>query len=124
MRVLSVDDSEPIRRFIKTAVDVLGFEFLEAADGKAALELLEEERGEIDLILLDWHMPMMDGMQVLEALKADHRFEDIPVTMVTQETEMDRVTEAINKGAKNYLIKPFSQEDLTGKIMESLGLEL
>ena len=73
MRILSVDDSEPIRRFIKTAVDVLGFEFLEAIDGQAALQLLEEEGGKVDLILLDWNMPVMDGMQLLETIKADDR---------------------------------------------------
>lgn len=122
MRILSVDDSDATRRFIKSAIDVLGFEFLEAADGKAGLEALEEEKGKVDLILLDWHMPVMDGMEMLTRLKADDLFKDIPVTMVTTETERHKIFEAVEKGAKNYLIKPFSQADLIGKIMESLGM--
>ena len=69
-------------------------------------------------------MPVMDGMEMLEALKANEKFKDIPVTMVTVEIERDEIHKAIEKGAKNYLIKPFSQEKLIGKIMESLNMEL
>jgi two-component system chemotaxis response regulator CheY len=103
---------------------VLGFEFLEAADGKQGMEILDRENGRIDLILLDRHMPVMDGMEMLEALKGSDRFKDIPVTMVTVELERDEIHKAISKGAKNYLIKPFSQENLIGKIMESLNMGL
>ena len=124
MRIMSVDDSEATRKFIKGAVDVLGFEFLEAADGKEGLEVLEKENGNVDLILLDWNMPGMDGMEMLEILKSNDLFKDIPVTMVTTESERHKVVEAIDKGAKNYLMKPFSQEILVGKIMEGLGMEL
>jgi len=122
MRILSVDDSKATRQFIKRAIDVLGFEFLEAADGKEGLELLEKEKGNIDLILLDWRMPIMDGMEMLEALKSSDLFKDIPVTFVSSELEQEKVSEAVAKGAKNYLIKPFTQEDLIGKIMDSLEM--
>jgi len=121
---MSVDDSEATRKFIKGTVEVLGFEFLEAADGKEGLEILEKENGNVDLILLDWNMPVMDGMEMLEILKSNDLFKDIPVTMVTTEIERHKVIEAIDKGAKNYLMKPFSQEVLVGKIMEGLGMEL
>jgi two-component system chemotaxis response regulator CheY len=121
---MSVDDSEATRKFIKSAVDVLGFEFIEAADGKEGLEVLEKENGNVNLILLDWKMPVMDGMEMLEILKSSDLFKDIPVTMVSTESERHKVVEAIDKGAKNYLIKPFSQEVLIGKIMEGLGMEL
>jgi len=124
MKILSVDDSKATRQFIKRAVDVLGFEFLEAADGKEGLELLNQEEGNIDLILLDWKMPVMDGMEMLEILKSSNLYKDIPVTFVSTELERQKVSDAVNKGAKNYLIKPFSQEDLIGKIMDSLGMEL
>ena len=124
MRIMSVDDSRSTRQFIQNAIDVLGFEFLEAADGKEALEALERENGNVDLILLDWNMPVMDGMEMLEKVKADDRFKDIPVTMVTTEIERPKVVQAISKGAKNYVMKPFSQEDLIAKIMESLGMGL
>ncbi len=123
MRIISVDDSKATRQFVKNAVDVLGFEFLEAADGKEGLEVLGKEKGNVDLILLDWYMPVMNGMEMLEALKSDDLLKDIPVTMVTTESERDKVFEAIEKGAQNYLMKPFTQEDLIGKIIESLGIE-
>jgi two-component system chemotaxis response regulator CheY len=124
MRILSVDDSAATRHFIKKAIDVLGFEFLEAGDGRQGLEILKREKGQVDLILLDRHMPEMDGMEMLEALKTDTQFKNIPVTMVTVELERDEIHKALEKGAKNYLIKPFSQENLIGKIMESLNIEL
>jgi two-component system chemotaxis response regulator CheY len=122
MRVLSVDDSATARLYVKRAVEVLGFEFLEAAGAKEAFELLAREEGKVDLILLDWHMPEMDGMGMLKLLKADARFKDIPITMVTTEVERASVIEAIEAGAKHYVMKPFAMEALVAKILESLGL--
>lgn len=124
MRILSVDDSAATRHFIRKAVEVLGFDFLEAADGKQGIEVLEREQGKVDLILLDRHMPVMDGLEMLVAIKAVDTFKDIPVTMVTVEMERDEIQGAIAKGAKNYLIKPFSQENLIGKIMEGLEMNI
>lgn len=124
MRILSVDDSAATRYFIRKAVDVLGFEFLEAADGKQGLEILDRENGMVDLILLDRHMPVMDGMAMLEELKANDKYKRIPVTMVTVEVERAEIQRAIAGGAKNYLIKPFTQENLIGKILESLNMTL
>ncbi|MCF6239530.1 MAG: response regulator [Candidatus Marinimicrobia bacterium] len=122
MRILSVDDSTATRFFIKKAIEVLGFDFLEAVDGKEGIEVLKRENGNIDLILLDRHMPVMDGLEMLQAVKADDSYKDIPVTMVTVETERKEIQKAISMGAKNYLIKPFTQENLIGKIMESLEM--
>ena len=124
MRILSVDDSAATRYFIKKAVDVLGFEFLEAVDGKQGLEVLDKENGKIDLILLDRHMPVMDGMEMLKELKTNEKLKMIPVTMVTVEVERDEIQRAIAGGAKNYLIKPFTLENLIGKILESLNMVL
>jgi len=124
MRILSVDDSAATRYFIKKAVDVLGFEFLEAVDGKQGLEVLDRENGKIDLILLDRHMPVMDGMEMLKELKTNEKLKMIPVTMVTVEVERDEIQRAIAGGAKNYLIKPFTLENLIGKILESLNMVL
>lgn len=122
MRIMSIDDSRATRQIIRNAVEVLGFDFLEAADGKEGLEVLERENGNVDLILLDWNMPVMTGMEMLTRIKSDERFKGIPVTMVTTEIERNKVVEAISSGAKNYVMKPFTQEDLIGKIMESLGM--
>lgn len=121
MKILSVDDSAAARQFVRNAVEVLGFDLLEADNGKSALEVLEKE-GAVDLVLLDWNMPVMNGMEFLTAIKADSRFKEIPVTMVTTEIERHKVIQAISAGAKNYMMKPYSQEDLIGKIMESLGM--
>lgn len=122
MNILSVDDSKIIRNVIRGAVDVLGYDFFEACDGVEALEILESMEEKIDLILLDWNMPNMDGLTFLKKIKQDDRFSAIPVIMVTTEVDRNRVIEAIQEGARNYVMKPFSQEDLIAKIMESLGL--
>jgi two-component system, chemotaxis family, chemotaxis protein CheY len=122
MKVLSADDSLMIRRVIKNAVDVLGFEFLEAKDGQEAIEIMEKEYLNVGLVLLDWNMPRLNGLEVLKKLKSDDRFRPIPVVMVTTEVERTRVIEAISAGAKNYVMKPFSHEDLMAKIMQSMGL--
>ena len=124
MKILSVDDSKATRQFIKRAIDVLGFEFLEAADGKEGLEILNTEGGRVDLILLDWNMPVMDGIEMLKIIKSSRLLKDIPVTFVSTEQERQKISEALNNGAKNFLIKPFSQEDLIGKFLESLGMEV
>jgi two-component system chemotaxis response regulator CheY len=123
MRILAIDDSKATREFMKSAIDVLGFEFLEAANGKEGLEVLEKEKGRVDLILLDWYMPIMDGMEILQLLKSTDQFKDIPITMVTTETNLSKVKQAVEKGATNYLMKPFSQEELVGKIIEALGMK-
>lgn len=122
MRILTVDDARSIREYIRNAVDVLGHELLEAEDGREGLRVLEREKGNVDLVLLDWNMPEMNGMEMLETMKCDNRFKHIPVTMVTTETERHRVVEAVGAGAKNYLMKPFTQEELAAKIMETFGM--
>jgi two-component system chemotaxis response regulator CheY len=124
MRVLCVDDSRATRNIIRCAVDLLNFEFLEASNGREAMELLEQEKEGIDLVLLDWNMPEMDGITLLKILKADPRFQKIPVTMVTTEVERHKVIEAIGAGAHNYVMKPFTQENLIEKIMDSLGMQV
>jgi two-component system chemotaxis response regulator CheY len=121
MKVLSVDDSSLIRRVVRGAVEVLGYELVEACDGVAALELLEVQYKEIVLALLDWNMPRMDGFTLLTKMKEDERFKHIPIAMVTTEVERLKVIRAIKAGAINYVMKPFSQEELSKKILECLG---
>lgn len=123
MKILCVDDSAAIRRIIRNSIDVLGFETVEAADGLQGWETLEKMGSDIKLVLLDWNMPNLDGYSLLVKIKQDPRFVDIPVTMVTTESERAKVVQAIKAGARNYLVKPFSAEDLKTKIMESIGME-
>lgn len=123
-KILAVDDSRMMQRIISGAIEMLGYDALLAGNGKEALEVLETEKDEVALILLDWNMPEMNGYETLKALKADDRLKDIPVMMVTTESEQKNVIQAIQSGAKHYLTKPFSQQDLASRIMECLGIGL
>ena len=121
MKILSVDDSAIIRKIIRGTTEVLGYEFLEAANGEEALSVLQNEHDNVSLILLDWNMPVMDGFSTLKAVKSDARFSGIPVMMVTTEGEKNHVVQAIKAGATHYLIKPFTPEDLMTHMMECIG---
>jgi len=122
MKILTVDDSRAIRMIIGGVVATLGYEVVEADCGVSALKVLSGSSDDIGLVLLDWNMPGMNGLEVLKAIKADERFKDIPVMMVTTEGEKKNIIQAIQAGATNYLIKPFTQEELAAKIMECLGM--
>lgn len=121
MKLLSVDDSNLVRKIMRGAAEVLDYELLEAADGIEALQLLQNEKGHVDLILLDWNMPGMNGYDFLLTVKADERYSHIPVMMVTTETEKANIIQAIQAGAVHYMTKPFTIEELVKKILESLG---
>ncbi|MFZ5985945.1 MAG: response regulator [Bacillota bacterium] len=121
MKILSVDDSAMIRKIIKGAAQVLEFELLEASDGYEALKVLEEEYQNIELILLDWNMPGMNGYELLQKIKDHNMFRNIPVMMVTTESEKKNVVKAIQAGASHYMTKPFTFEELIKKILECLG---
>jgi len=123
VKILSIDDSMIIRKIIRSLVDTIGLEFLEAPNGQEALNLLESTYQEVGLIILDWNMPVMDGYTTLQELKSDSRFVDIPVIMVTTENEKMNIIKAVQAGAKQYLSKPFNQEDLLVKMMQCIGME-
>jgi two-component system chemotaxis response regulator CheY len=110
-----------MRRIIGRTVDLLGFGFLEAGNGQAGLEVLAQHHADIALIILDVNMPEMDGFQFLERIKAHDSYRNIPVMMLTTESERGKIIQAIKAGAANYLCKPFSTDDLAVKITESLG---
>ncbi len=122
MKILTVDDSRMIRTIIKGVIETLDYEAVEAECGAAALEVLGKQGAEIALVLLDWNMPGMNGLEVLKAIKADDSLRHIPVMMVTTEAEKGNIVRAIQSGAANYLTKPFQQQDLVTKIMECLGM--
>ncbi|EIW20283.1 MULTISPECIES: response regulator [Pelosinus] len=121
MKILSVDDSAIIRKIIRSGVEVLDYELVEAADGIEALTILEESFEEIILILLDWNMPGMDGLVFLEKIKNTASLKHIPVMMVTTESEKENIIRAIQAGAINYLVKPFTIEELMKKVLECMG---
>jgi len=121
MKILSVDDSATMRRIIGRAVSMMGYEFLEAANGVDAMALLEERHAEISLVIMDINMPEMDGIQALEAIKASPLLKHIPVMMVTTDSDRSRIIQAVQAGAANYVTKPFSHDDLVAKIADTLG---
>jgi two-component system, chemotaxis family, chemotaxis protein CheY len=116
-KILSVDDSAIIRKIIKSAVEVLRYELLEASDGEEAISILNAENN-IRLILLDWNMPGMNGYDFLKIAKSHAVFKSIPIMMVTTESEKENIIKAVQAGVSNYLIKPFSTEELVKKIMQ------
>lgn len=120
-KILSVDDSATMRRMVGRVVATLGLELLEAAHGLEALEVLRRNPGEVALVVLDVNMPELDGEQTLLEIKRDPLLQGIPVMMLTTESERTRVLGFIQAGAANYLMKPFTPEDLSTKIAGCLG---
>lgn len=121
MRILTVDDSRIVRKIIKTAIQTLEMEQVEAENAVEALEELEKFDGCVDLILLDWNMPGMDGLELLKIIKGEQRYYNIPIMMVTTESSSENIRAAIKAGASHYMIKPFSIEELIKRILECLG---
>ncbi len=121
MKVLVVDDSRMVRRLIGGAAEVLGYEVIEAGNSRVALEMLEHEANEIAAITLDINMPEMNGLECLQALKANERFAQIPVIMVTSESEKRMILEAIRQGARHYITKPFTPDEVTKCLLDVIG---
>ncbi len=116
MRMLLVDDSATMRRIQKTQLEGLGVDYIvEAGDGEEALSVLQENMP-IDVILLDWNMPVMDGMTFLKKVRTDAAYAGVKIVMCTSESEKSKVVEAMKEGVTNYVIKPFTQEVLKDKL--------
>ena len=120
MKLLLVDDSNTMRRIQKNTLQNLGFnEVDEAEDGEEALKKVAAN--EYDLVLMDWNMPNLSGLDALKKMKADDQLKNIPVMMVTSESEKSRIVEAIQAGAANYVVKPFKPNILEEKIKAVLA---
>jgi two-component system chemotaxis response regulator CheY len=120
MNVLLVDDSKTMRNIQKAALATLGaVTTSEAADGVEGMKAIAAAPAPFDLILVDWNMPNMNGLEMVQAVrKTDRR---TPIIMVTTEGEKERVIEAIKAGASNYVLKPFKTEDFVAKIQVTLA---
>jgi two-component system chemotaxis response regulator CheY len=119
MRALIVDDSRFVRGFLRGLLEERGIECEEAADGRAGLDRLLGG-APFDLALVDWNMPVMDGLEMLKRLRAEG-FTEVKVMMVTTEAENDFILRALDAGADEYLMKPFDDEALSEKLA-MLGL--
>ena len=115
MQALIVDDSRTTRRLIGDIMRSMEFEVAEAGDGREALEQLSK-LGTADVVLVDWNMPVMNGIEFVKAVRANSKYADIPLLMVTTETEMDQMALAFMAGVNEYLMKPFDAEMVRGKL--------
>jgi two-component system chemotaxis response regulator CheY len=122
VNVLIVDDSSSMRSVIKKTIKVSGFDvgkFLEAADGKEAMQVLTDEW--VDILLTDINMPNMNGLELIGEMKKDEVLRSIPVVMVTTEGSKRRVQEAMEVGARGYIMKPFLPEEIKRTLHTILG---
>ena len=115
MKVLVVDDFATMRRIVKGVLKQLGFNnIIEAEDGSLALEQLKKEH--IGLIVSDWNMPNMTGLDLLKAVRGDADLKNIPFIMVTAEGQKENVVEAVKAGVSNYIVKPFTPDTFGEKL--------
>lgn len=115
-KALVVDDSRAMRMILAKTLTEAGFEVAQAANGRDALEIMEREGNSIGLLLLDWNMPEVSGIEVLEHLRARRVYDSVRVVMVTTETEIEQMTRALEAGADEYVMKPFTREAVEDKL--------
>lgn len=122
-RFLIVDDFSTMRRIVRNLLKELGYTNAdEAEDGAVALQKLK--MGNFDFVVTDWNMPNMDGLQLLQAIRADAALKALPVLMITAEAKKENIIAAAQAGAHGYIVKPFTAATLNeklGKIFEKLG---
>lgn len=115
MKILVVDDMSTMRRIVKNILKQLGFNNLEEAEnGQEALTKLKAET--YGFVVSDWNMPVMMGIDLLRAIRADEKLKTIPVLMVTAEAQKENLMEAVKAGVSNYVVKPFTAETMQEKI--------
>ncbi|MEK6814980.1 MAG: chemotaxis response regulator CheY [Nitrospirota bacterium] len=115
MKILVVDDFSTMRRIIKNILRQIGYQEIgEAEDGQAALAKLKVDK--FDFVVTDWNMPNMTGLELLQAMRAEPALKDVPVLMVTAESQQENVVQAVQAGVNNYIVKPFTAETLKEKI--------
>jgi len=115
MRALNVDDSKTMRMILGKTLKEAGVLVSEAGHGQEALDLLNQ--GEpVDLLLVDWNMPVMNGYELIRAVRANVLLSSVRIMMVTTETSMNQVETALSAGANEYLMKPFTKEVLLEKL--------
>ena len=115
MKILVVDDMSTMRRIVKNILKQLGFNNLEEAEnGQEALTKLKADT--YGVVVSDWNMPVMMGIDLLRAIRADEKLKKIPVLMVTAEAQKENLMEAVQAGVSNYVVKPFTAETMQEKI--------
>jgi len=120
-RALVVDDSRTIRSILGKKLSQLGFKVSEAENGKVALDVLRATPL-ISLALVDWNMPVMNGLEFVESVRADTKYDNMTIVMVTTETETSQMLKALDAGANDYIMKPFTDEIIVERLM-LLGIQ-
>jgi two-component system, chemotaxis family, chemotaxis protein CheY len=115
MRALVIDDSRAMRAIIRNTLTELGIEVVEAGDGREGLEQLRKAP-DTDLVLVDWNMPGMNGLDFIKAVRADRAYAPVRIMMVTTETDQGQLIRALEAGANEYLMKPFTSDILVAKL--------
>ena len=117
---LVVDDSKIVRKVVRRIVENLGFAVIEAEDGQQAVD--QTKANPVDVIIMDWNMPVMDGLTSMKTIRADASIASQPIIIFcTTENEFSKIQEAVMAGANEYVMKPFDEAIIAGKF-EQLGL--
>jgi two-component system chemotaxis response regulator CheY len=122
MRALVIDDSRTVRAILKAILTEIGLNVVEAANGREGLERLRDT-GDVGVVLVDWNMPEMNGLEFIRAVRAQRAYDPVRIMMVTTETEQEQVIRALEAGANEYVMKPFTREILVAKLslLDMLG---
>lgn len=115
-KAMVIDDSRSIRMILGKMLTEMGYEVSQAANGKEALAAVEQEAEPLSLVLVDWNMPEMNGLEFIKNFRANARFSSVPLLMVTTETEIEQVQNALAAGANEYVMKPFTKEVISEKL--------
>ncbi len=116
---LIVDDSKIVRKVVRRIVEVFGFTILEAENGREALDQVRANT--VDVMILDWNMPVMDGMECMKAIRADTELNQPKIIFCTTENEFNKIQQAMMNGADEYVMKPFDEAIIAGKLSQ-LGI--
>jgi two-component system chemotaxis response regulator CheY len=115
MEVLIVDDASALRRIVRGLLKELGFKNMREADnGRLAMEELKKKK--TDFVVCDWNMPVMTGLDLVKAIRADDELKSMPILMVTAEAKEENITKAVQAGLTNYIVKPFNAQTLQEKL--------
>jgi two-component system chemotaxis response regulator CheY len=120
-KALVVDDSRTIRIILRRILAEIGYEVCEAANGREALQVMDAEKDAVSLVLADWNMPEMNGLELVSELRQRPEFSKLKIVMVTTEAELGHMTSALQAGANEYVMKPFTKEILREKL-EYVGI--
>lgn len=113
---LVIDDSRAIRMILGRMLNGFGYEVCSAANGREALDLINRQSPDLSVILVDWNMPEMNGLEFVKTLRSDPKYSEIPLMMVTTETEIEQMFRALEAGANEYVMKPFTDEVIADKL--------